>query len=104
MERTLGAPNLRPSEILAERRKEALEIARSHKVTNVRVFGSAVRGEETPDSDIDLLVDREPGATPFDLSALRMDLVELVVVELDVVPSGASGHPMDRIISEAVPH
>lgn len=99
----MHAPKLRPSEILAEHRKEALEIARSHKVTNVRVFGSVARGEDTPDSDIDLFVDLEPGATLFDLAELRLDMVELLGVEVDVVPSGASGHTMDSIISEAVP-
>lgn len=93
----------RPLEILAEHRDETLEIARRHKAYNVRVFGSAVRGEDTPDSDIDLLVDLEPGATLFDLSELRLDLVELLGVEVDVVPSGSTGPAMARILSEAVP-
>jgi predicted nucleotidyltransferase len=92
----------RPSEILAEHRSETMDIARRHKVHNIRVFGSAVRGEDTPDSDLDVLVDLEPGATLFDLSEFRLDMVELLGVEVDIVPSGSTGYIMDRILSEAV--
>ena len=41
---------------LKERRAEILQIAAAHGAFNVRVFGSVARGEETPDSDIDLLI------------------------------------------------
>lgn len=101
--RIMAALRRRPSEMLAEHRQEALEIAERHRAHNVRVFGSAVRGEDTPASDLDLLVDLEPGATLFDLSELRLDMVELLGVEVDIIPSGATGPVMDRILSEAVP-
>ncbi|KIC68684.1 nucleotidyltransferase family protein [Pseudarthrobacter phenanthrenivorans] len=93
----------RPSEILAEHRQEVIETARRHRAHNVRVFGSAARGEDTGDSDLDLLIDLEPGATLFDLSELRLDLVELLGVEVDVIPAGAEGSVMARILSEAIP-
>ncbi len=92
----------RPSEILAEQRRETIEIAHRHKAYNVRVFGSAVRGEDTPDSDRDLIVDLEPGATLFDPSELRLDLIELLGVEVDIVPTGSRGPTMDRILREVV--
>ena len=40
-----------------ERRDEILRVAASHGAGNIRLFGSAVRGEDTPNSDIGLLVD-----------------------------------------------
>lgn len=99
----MNALRRRPSEILADHRQEALEAAARHRASNVRVFGSAVRGEDTPISDIDLLVDLEPGATLFDLAELRLDMVELLGVEVDIVPTGSAGPIMDRILAEAVP-
>lgn len=99
----MDAPERRPSAVLVGQRAEVIELARRHRAHNVRVFGSAVRGEDTARSDIDLLVDLEPAATLFDLAELRAHLVDLLGVEVDVVPSGANSPVMDRIISEAVP-
>jgi predicted nucleotidyltransferase len=97
------AERRRPSEILVEHRDAVLATARRHKAYNLRVFGSAVRGEDAPASDLDLLVDLEPGATLFDLAELRLDLVELLGVEMDIVPSGAASPFMEHILREAVP-
>ncbi len=47
-------------EILQEKRDSVLEVAKRHGVTSVRVFGSVARGEESPESDIDLLVTTGP--------------------------------------------
>lgn len=44
-------------ETLREKRSQILEVAAKHGAYNVRVFGSVVRGEETPESDIDFLID-----------------------------------------------
>ncbi|WP_018771484.1 nucleotidyltransferase family protein [Arthrobacter sp. 162MFSha1.1] len=99
----MNASRRRPSEILAEHRRETIEAASRHKAYNIRVFGSSARGEDVPGSDLDLLVDLEPDATLFDLSELRQDLVELLGVEVDIVVSGAPGRLMDRIQGEAVP-
>ncbi len=76
VEKIVRALHRRPSEILFEHRHEAVELARKYKLANVRVFGSAVRGEDTPDSDIDLLVDLEPGASLFDLTGFHLDMVD----------------------------
>jgi uncharacterized protein len=45
---------------LQERREEILRIADKYGIRNVRVFGSVARGTQTPESDIDLLVDAPP--------------------------------------------
>ena len=46
-------------EEMRERREEILSAAKRHGIASVRVFGSVARGEERPDSDIDLLIDLE---------------------------------------------
>ena len=51
---------MRPSEALSLHRSQIREIALRHRVSSVRVFGSALHGDDTADSDLDLLV--EPGA------------------------------------------
>ncbi|MDQ4502827.1 helix-turn-helix domain-containing protein [Sinomonas sp. ASV322] len=103
LERILRALRVRPSKVLEEHRDETVDLAKRHHLGNVRVFGSAARGEDTPDSDIDLLVDAEPGASLFDLAGFRLDMVDLLGIKVDVVASGSIGAAMDRILAEAVP-
>ena len=59
---------------LVSRRREILELAARHGARNVRVFGSVARGDDRPDSDIDLLVDVEAGRTLLDVIGLEQDL------------------------------
>lgn len=65
-------------------REAILELARKRKATNVRVFGSVVRGESTGESDVDFLVDFEVDATLWDQIGLRQDLEELLGREVDL--------------------
>ena len=65
--------------LLKSRREEILSIAAKHGARNVRIFGSAARGEADEESDIDLLVDVGPGRTPFFPGGLLADLEELLV-------------------------
>jgi predicted nucleotidyltransferase len=52
---------------LREKREQILTLAEKYGARNVRIFGSVARGEERPDSDIDFLVELEPGRSLFDL-------------------------------------
>lgn len=90
--------------LLADRRSEVLRIAACHHATNVRVFGSVARGDETERSDIDLLVDMGPGRSLLDQVRLRRELSQLLGVEVDVITSGGLLE-RDRqvILDEAVP-
>ncbi len=72
-------------ELLREKRDEILRIAAKYGARNVRVFGSAVRGEAGEDSDIDLLVEFEPGRSLLDHAGLALDLEELLGRKVDVV-------------------
>ena len=70
---------------LSGKREEILRIAAEPGARNVRLFGSAVRGEATDGSDLDFLVEMEPGRSLMDIVALRNDLIDLLGREVDVV-------------------
>ena len=59
--------------------------ARRHKTANPRLFGSAARGDDRDDIDLDLLIDALPGASLFDLGELKFELESLLGVTVDVV-------------------
>lgn len=92
------------NQILKSRRDEILKIAARHGAINVRVFGSAARGEAGAESDIDLLVDVGPFRTPFFPGGLLADLEELLGCKVDVVTEeGLHWYIRDRVLNEAVP-
>lgn len=82
-------PPMRPSEALALHRSRIREIALRHHVRDVRVFGSASRGEDGDASDLDLLVEPTPETTLFDIGAIRHELKQLLGIEIDVLTPGA---------------
>jgi len=88
---------------LRARRTEILRIAERRGACNIRVFGSVARGEAGPDSDVDLLVDMEPGRTVLDLSELILDLEESLGRRVDVVEIRRPTPRVAGIIDEAVP-
>jgi predicted nucleotidyltransferase len=91
------------NEILIARRDDVLKIAARHGARNVRVFGSVARGEADESSDIDLLVELEPGRSLLDHAALWLDLQELLGVKVDVVSDrGLKPRIRDRVLAEAV--
>jgi uncharacterized protein len=89
-------------EDLRKRRGEILEIAAANGARNIRVFGSVVRGRARPDSDIDFLVEFEPGRGVLDLSGLILDLQDALGREVDVVEISEPSRIADRILREAV--
>ena len=92
--------------MLNEKREDILRIAKKHGVTSVRVFGSAVRQEDDPISDIDLLVEVGPVHSPWFPGGLLADLEELLgrSVKVHVVePKGLHWYIRDRVLNEAVP-
>jgi len=91
------------SPLIRTRREEIRRIAASHGARNLRVFGSTARGEETPDSDVDLLVDLAQGRSLLDIIALKQDLEDLLGRRVDVVTNGAiSPYLRETVLSEAV--
>ena len=91
-------------EQLRSNRQRILEAAARRGARNVRVFGSVVRSEADGNSDVDFLVDMEPGRSLLDLGGLLMDLQALLGREVDVVTEkGLRASLRDRILGEAVP-
>lgn len=92
------------NERLDKVREEILSIARAHGAVTVRVFGSAARSEANVGSDLDLLVEMEPGSSLLDIVAIKQDIEDLLGIPVDVVTEGAvSPYIRDRILKEAVP-
>ena len=80
------------------------EIARRRGVVRLRIFGSVARGTDDEKSDVDFLVDLEPGRSLLDLGGLGMDLQELLGTKVDVVtPNGLKPRIRARVLEEAVP-
>ena len=90
---------------LRAKRVEILEIAARHGAGNVRVFGSVVRGEAEPDSDVDFLVDIvDLSRFSWGGGGLLMDLQQLLGREVDVTTENAlHWYIKDQILEEAMP-
>lgn len=80
------------------RRDEIVAVALRHGAHDVRVFGSVARGDQGPDSDLDLIVRFDPDRSLFDHGALICDLEELLGVKVDVVSERGM---RDRVRSHA---
>lgn len=89
---------------LGEKRAELLRLAKRHGVKHVSVFGSLARGEASPGSDVDFLVDVEEGRSLFDLIAFKLDAEDLLGREVDVVTrAGLSPYLAPHILAGEVP-
>lgn len=90
--------------LLQEKREDILRICAKYGARNVRIFGSVARGEADAASDVDFLVELEPGRTLFDLGGLQYELERLMGCHVDVVtPRGLKNRIRERILREAVP-
>ncbi len=90
--------------LLETKRDEIVKIATKHGAYNVRVFGSVARGEETPNSDIDFLVDYDLAKiSPWFPGGLLADLEDLLGCKVDVVTEkGLHDLIRERILTEAI--
>src|SRR5438874_6207930 len=90
-------------ELLQSKREEILRIAAKYGAYNVRIFGSVARGEADSESDIDFLMNMEPGRSLFDLGGLLSDLEDLLGCNVDVVTEdGLRDRIRDRVLKEAI--
>lgn len=89
-------------QLVEERREEINAVVRGHRGRSVAIFGSVARGEERQGSDIDLLVEFEPGSSLFDLMRLEDELSALLGVQIDVVSAGGLKDRDDDIRREAL--
>jgi len=95
---------MRPSIALQTYREQVRRIVLAHRASNVRVFGSVLRGEDTDDSDLDLLVEPTSEMSLMDIGAIRHELKSLLGVEVDVLtPNGLPDAYREKALLESVP-
>jgi predicted nucleotidyltransferase len=89
---------------IREHREEILRACARHGAGNVRLFGSVARGEDTPESDVDLLIDVTGDTTPWFPGSLMVDLERLLGQRVQVViRRSLSPLIRDTVLREAVP-
>jgi predicted nucleotidyltransferase len=92
------------TDLVRERRSDILRVAQQHGASNVRLFGSVARGEADESSDIDLLVDLEPGRSLLDHAALVLELEQLLGWKVDVATErGLRSVLRERVLQDATP-
>jgi len=90
--------------LLDEKRNAILDAAERHGARNVRIFGSVARAEDDERSDLDFLVEMEPGRSLLDHAALLLDLEQLLGCKVDVLSErGLKARMRERVLSEARP-
>lgn len=90
-------------ELVKSKREQILRIAARHGARNVRIFGSLARGAADEASDIDFLVEMEPGRSLLDLGGLQVELEALLGRPVDVVTEGGlKARIRSTVLREAV--
>jgi predicted nucleotidyltransferase len=90
-------------EALRESRDALLAAAAAQGLSDLRVFGSVARGDETSESDVDLLVHPSAESSIFDLAGFMAEVEEMLGTRVDVVSDRGTGGAMERIVAEAIP-
>lgn len=95
---------MRPSQALDRHRSQIVSLSARYRTANPRVFGSVLHGADREGSDLDLLVDAQPGATLFDLGALQGALEDLLEVRVDIrTPADLPERIRRHVLGEARP-
>jgi predicted nucleotidyltransferase len=95
---------MKPSQVLELHRADIRRIVAAHRARNARIFGSVIHGDDTEDSDLDILIDPTPDTTLFDIGAIRHELLQLLGVPVDVLtPKALPEKFRAAVLAEAVP-
>ena len=95
--------SLKLEERLKLRHDDILQLAARYGARRVRIFGSVVRGEAGPGSDVDFLVEFEPHVSLLDHVAFKQDLEDLLDCPVDVVSEKALHRALrEKVLREAV--
>jgi hypothetical protein len=90
-------------ELLQANRERILQTAAQYGAYNIRILGSVARGEADASSDVDFLVEMEPGRSLFDLGGLLMDLQELLNCKVNILTEkGLRERIRERVLREAI--
>ena len=95
---------MKPSEALRIHRDDIRRVVEQNGTRNPRAFGSALRGDGTESSDLDLLVGSMPDTTLLDIARIQNRLQRLLGVTVDVLtPKALPEKIREQVIAEAVP-
>lgn len=95
---------MKPSDLLNRHRDQVRQIALRHGVANVKVFGSALHGDDTDSSDLDLLVEPTTQTTMFDIGGIQFEVSALLGIKVDVLtPRALPESFRARVLAEAKP-
>lgn len=94
----------KPSEQINTHREAMKAIVARHRGLHPRVFGSVARGDDIPQSDVDVLVDVHPGTGLFALGAMQYELQDLLQIRVDVLtPQDLPAAIRAQVLAEARP-
>ena len=94
---------MKPSQALQTHRDEIRRVVLAHRAQNPRVFGSVLSGQDTEDSDLDILIDTTPSTSLMDVAAIQVELESLLGVSVDVLtPNALPDKFRDSVIAQAV--
>jgi uncharacterized protein len=99
-----SAPKSARRKSVENNRSRLLRTLHSSGATNVRLFGSVARGDDGPESDIDLLVDIAPDVGLFALGRMRSEAERILGSSVDIVPANSLKPDVaERVLAEAIP-
>ena len=95
---------MRPSEALPLHRERIRQLVLEAGMTNPRVFGSVVHGDDIDGSDLDILVDPAPRTSLMDLAGLQIRIETILGMRVDLLtPNGLPPKFRDKVLGEAQP-
>jgi len=80
---------MKPSLAYQQHRDIIRQIVERYHAKNPRIFGSVLHGQDTDESDLDIVIDTTEETSLFDIGAIRAELKEILGVEVDVLTPGA---------------
>jgi uncharacterized protein len=90
--------------LIRDHGEEIRRVSHRHRAKRVHVFGSMARAQSSAGSDLDILVEMEPGSSLLDIVAIKQDLEDLLGCTVDVVTeSGLSPYIREDVLKEARP-
>ena len=98
-----AALHVRPSTVLARHRTAVRDAVARHRGHDAFVIGSVARGDDTPDSDIDLMITFDEGTDLVDVLDLTDELEQLLGTKVDVVSGRVAGAVSAHARREAIP-
>jgi len=94
---------MKPSQALQSHRDAIRSVVLAHRALNPRIFGSVLSGQDTENSDLDILIDPTPSTTLMDIAAIQVELENLLHVSVDVLtPNTLPDKFRNSVLAQAV--